>query len=113
MYVAVCLPNTQPYTDVDAFIVQVWFLVAKTLVKEVHRFMMLGDTESAHIVAGEADVVARQISRIGHTMHLAKSTSVALDDLRAAALASPPSSSDRGQVTGLNLEHFMFPQHLA
>lgn len=99
--------NAQPFTDVDAFIIQVWFMIGKTLVKEVNRLSNLGDMDSARGVATEVDTVQSEIARIGQSMHLAKTQAAALEELKLIALEPP-----KVATVGLNLDNFLFPQHM-
>lgn len=90
---------------------QIWFMIAKVLVKEIHRLVNLGDMENAFMVAVEVDVVQREMARIGMTMHVANTQAKALDELKTAALR--PATQDSQPTVGLNLENFLFPQHMS
>jgi hypothetical protein len=88
--------------------VLVWSLIAKVLIKELHRLMLAGDTESAQSVVLEADVIIGEMARIGNTMYLARTQAKAMEELKNAALAA--GNADDVQFALPQLETFMFPQ---
>lgn len=89
----------------DAFLVLIWSLIAKVLIKEAHRLMTLGDGDGARAVAAEAETVIGEMARIGETMYLARTQAKAVEELKDAAL------SPAGDTDGMpQLESFMFPQ---
>lgn len=99
-----------PFTEVDAFVILVWSMIAKVLIKEAHRLTLIGDTENANITAGDADTVIAEIRRIALTMHLARTQANALDELKAAALSVGPQPG--AAACSLSLEQFMFPTQM-
>lgn len=94
-----------PFTEVDAFVVLVWSMIAKVLIKEAHRLTLVGDTENARITAADADAAIAEIRRIALTMHLARTQANALEELKQAAL----STAHQPGVSSMSLEQFMFP----
>lgn len=94
-----------PFTEVDAFVVLVWSMIAKVLIKEAHRLTLVGDSENARITAADADTVIAEIRRIALTMHLARTQANALDELKQAAL----SAGAQAGISSMSLEQFMFP----
>ncbi|BEI88355.1 uncharacterized protein CcaverHIS019_0110730 [Cutaneotrichosporon cavernicola] len=96
-----------PFTDVDAFLVLIWSLNAKVLIKEAHRLMKLGKGDSARAVAAEAETIIGEMTRIGETMYVARTQAEAVKELKEAAL-SPAGNTDSMP----QLESFMFPQHM-
>ncbi|CAK9784910.1 unnamed protein product [Cutaneotrichosporon oleaginosum] len=96
-----------PFTDVDAFLVLIWSLIAKVLIKEAHRLMKMGEGDAARGVAAEAETVIGEMARIGETMYLARTQAKAVEELKEAAL------SPAGDTDGVpQLESFMFPQQM-
>jgi hypothetical protein len=92
---------------VDAFLVLIWSLIAKVLIKEAHRLMTLGQGDDARAVAAEAETVIGEMARIGQTMYLARTQAKAVEELKDAAL-SPAGDTDCMP----QLESFMFPQQM-
>jgi hypothetical protein len=55
-------------SDVDSFVVVIWGMVARTLLKEMHRLRLQGQTVAAAAVEEEVDLVLRETQRVGETM---------------------------------------------
>lgn len=94
-----------PFTEVDAFVVLVWSMIAKVLIKESHRLTLIGDSENANIIAADAETIISEIRRIALTMHLARTQANALDELKQTAL----SAARQPGLPSMSLEQFMFP----
>ncbi|KAL1407328.1 hypothetical protein Q8F55_006750 [Vanrija albida] len=101
-----------PFTDVDAFVVLVWSMISKVLIKEIHRLSLAGDHEAAHNVGLDADTVVEEISRIGETMYLARTQARAIEELKLAAFAAGNKDANNPPLAMPQLESFMFPQHM-
>lgn len=60
-----------PLSDVDSTLVVIWGMVARVLIKEMHRLRSLGDMENASLVEAEADLILRDMVRVGAIMGVA------------------------------------------
>lgn len=58
----------QPVQDVDSFVVVVWGMVGRTLVKEMHRLRLSGDHINARVLEEDADIILGEMNRVGETM---------------------------------------------
>ncbi|KAK4684738.1 hypothetical protein P7C73_g5431, partial [Tremellales sp. Uapishka_1] len=92
-----------PFTDADAFVVLVWSFIAKVLIKEMARLNRLGDAQEFKNAQEEADTVISEISRIGATMHLARTQAKAMRELQKLAFQSTPTSSTGNMDEFFNL----------
>jgi hypothetical protein len=86
-------------------------MIAKVLIKEIHRLSVNGHMEGAQGVSLEADTIIDEMSRIGQTMYLARTQAKAVDELKRAALAAGDSDMPSQSVLP-QLETFMFPQSM-
>ncbi|WRT64635.1 uncharacterized protein IL334_001569 [Kwoniella shivajii] len=81
------LPSIPPQ-EVDAHVILVWCMIAKTLIKELRRTTIVGDFSASRVVEEDIDVLIAEMRRISSTMHIARVQSLAMEELKKAALAS-------------------------
>lgn len=65
------IADGQPVSDVDSFVVVIWGMIARTLLKEMHRLRLEGDLIDAANAEGDVDIVMREINRVGESMGIA------------------------------------------
>ncbi|KAL7419330.1 hypothetical protein Q5752_006168 [Cryptotrichosporon argae] len=100
-----------PFTDVDAFQVLVWSMIAKVLIKEVHRLNLVYDTVGALAASQDADVIIDEMTRIGQTMHLARTQAKAVRELKQASFDSVLSGGTGELPLYKDFDfNFMYPQ---
>jgi hypothetical protein len=58
----------KPVSDVESFVVVIWGMVARTLLKEMHRLRLRGDHAGAALVEAEVDVMLGEMQRVGESM---------------------------------------------
>ncbi|WVW78287.1 hypothetical protein I302_100241 [Kwoniella bestiolae CBS 10118] len=76
-----------PPQEVDAQVILVWCMIIKLLIKELRRCTKIGDYSASRSIEDDIDVLIKEMNRIGHTMHIARVQSKAMDDFKKAALA--------------------------
>jgi hypothetical protein len=60
-----------PLSDVESTLVIIWGMVARVLIKEMHRLRITGDKDNASVVEGEADLILQDMVRVGAIMGVA------------------------------------------
>ncbi|KAK6903579.1 hypothetical protein I203_107084 [Kwoniella mangroviensis CBS 8507] len=76
-----------PSQEVDAQVILVWCMIIKLLIKELRRCTKIGDYSASRSIEDDIDIIIKEMSRVGHTMHIARIQSKAMDDFKKAALA--------------------------
>ncbi|WWD21638.1 hypothetical protein CI109_106124 [Kwoniella shandongensis] len=89
------LPPLAPH-EVDAQNSLVWSMIAKVVIKELHRCAKIGDAIACQTLEADVETIINELHRVGTTMHLSRTQANTMEELKKAALAplNGSSSSD-------------------